>query len=258
MLNPRSIVVTGASSGIGEALAAAYAAPGVRLALTGRDGDRLAAVAAAVRARGAEVVAETVDVADAAAMADWLRRVDAVAPVDLLIANAGVSAGSGLAGESDAQARRIFAVNVDGVFNTVFPLIDAMRARKRGQIALVSSLAGFRGMPGAPAYCASKAAVRVWGEGLRGELAPHGVGVSVVCPGFVRSRMTARNPFPMPFLMDADKAAAVVKKGLAAGRGRISFPWPMAAAVRLLTLLPAGLVDRLVARAPKKPAAEEA
>lgn len=254
MRDPRSIVVTGASSGLGQALALAYAAPGVRLALSGRDAGRLEGVAAAARAKGATVATGRVDAADKDAMADWLNGADAAAPVDLLIANAGISAGSGLGGESEEQARRIFSVNVDGVFNSVFPLLGPMRARRRGQIALMASLAGFRGVAGAPAYCASKAAVRVWGEGLRGELARDGVGVSVICPGFVRSRMTAKNPFPMPFLMDADKAAAIIKQGLAADRGRISFPWPMAAGAWLLSALPVGWTDRLSAMGPKKPA----
>lgn len=254
MRDPRSIVITGASSGIGEALALAYAAPGVRLALTGRDQNRLAAVAAATRAKGATVETGLVDAADKDAMAAWLTAIDAAAPVELLIANAGISAGSGLGGESEEQARRIFSVNVDGVFNSVFPLLGPMRARRRGQIALVASLAGFRGVAGAPAYCASKAAVRVWGEGLRGDLGKDGVEVSVVCPGFVRSRMTAKNPFPMPFMMDADQAALIIKSGLARNRGRIAFPWPMRAAVWLMTALPVGWTDRLSAMGPKKPA----
>lgn len=254
MRHPRSIVVTGASSGIGAALALAYAAPGVMLALGGRDPQRLEAVAARARGLGATVDAAAADVTDADAMAAWLHAVDRLAPVDLLIVNAGVSAGSGLAGESAAQARRIFDVNLGGAFNTVFPLLDAMRGRRRGQIALMASLAGFRGVPGAPAYCASKAALRVWGEGLRGELAADGVGVSVICPGFVRSRMTDRNPFPMPFLMDADRAARIIQAGLAADRGRIAFPWPMAAAAWLLAALPSGVADRLTRLAPKKPA----
>lgn len=254
MRDPRSIVITGASSGIGEALALVYAAPGVRLALTGRDQSRLEAVAAAARAKGATVETGLVDAADTNAMAAWLAMIDAAAPVDLLIANAGISAGSGLGGESEEQARRIFSVNVDGVFNSVFPLLGPMRTRRRGQIALVASLAGFRGVAGAPAYCASKAAVRVWGEGLRGDLGKDGVEVSVICPGFVRSRMTAKNPFPMPFMMDADRAAEIIKSGLAKNRGRIAFPWPMRAAVWLLTALPVGWTDRLSAMGPKKPA----
>ncbi len=252
---PRSVVITGASSGIGEALALAYAEPGVALGLTGRDAARLESVAARCRAKGALVETGLVDAAHRAAMAAWLADFDAAHPVDLVVANAGISAGTGLDGETEEQARRIFAVNLDGVLNTIYPAIDAMRRRGKGQVALVASLAGFRGLPGAPAYCASKAAVRVLGESLRGELAGQGIDVSVICPGFVRSRMTARNPFPMPFLMDADPAAALIKRRLARNIGRISFPWPMVAAVWLLAALPAGWVDRVAARMPRKPAA---
>ncbi|WP_029006822.1 SDR family NAD(P)-dependent oxidoreductase [Azospirillum halopraeferens] len=253
MRHPRTIVITGASSGIGEALALAYAGPGTTLGLSGRDPGRLAAVAGRCRDRGAAVEEGVVDAADRDAMAAWLTGIDARTPVDLVIANAGVSAGTGLDGETEDQARRIFAINLDGVMNSVFPLLSAMRARRRGQVALMASLAGFRGFPGAPAYCASKAAVRVWGEALRGDLARDGIGVSVICPGFVRSRMTDRNPFPMPFLMDADRAAAVIRRGLERNRGRIGFPWPMVAAVWLLAALPPGWTDPLLRMAPKKP-----
>ena len=253
MRNPRSIVITGASSGIGEELAYAYAAPGVALGLTGRDPGRLAAVAERCRGLGGEVDGVVLDAADRDAMAAWLAAVDARAPVDLVIANAGISAGTGDGTESEEQARRIFRVNLDGVLNTVHPLLPRMQARGRGQIALMASLAGFRGMPGAPAYCASKAAVRVYGESLRGELAGQGIGVSVICPGFVKSRMTAVNRFPMPFLMETPTAARVIKRALAGNKGRISFPAPMAAAVWLLAALPAGWTDSLLRMAPKKP-----
>ncbi|MBP2314025.1 SDR family NAD(P)-dependent oxidoreductase [Azospirillum soli] len=253
MRNPRSIVITGASSGIGEELAYAYAAPGVTLALTGRDPGRLAAVAERCRGLSAQVDGVVLDAADRDAMAEWLAAVDARAPVDLVIANAGISAGTGDGTESEEQARRIFRVNLDGVLNTVHPLLPRMQARGRGQIALMASLAGFRGMPGAPAYCASKAAVRVYGESLRGELAGQGIGVSVICPGFVKSRMTAVNRFPMPFLMETPAAARVIKRALAGNKGRISFPAPMAAAVWLLALLPAAWTDSLLRMAPKKP-----
>lgn len=252
--SPRSVMITGASSGIGEALALAYAGPGVALGLTGRDAARLESVAERCRARGASVAADVVDAADRAAMAAWFAGFDSAHPVELVVANAGISAGTGLDGEPEEQARRIFAVNLDGVLNTLYPAVAAMRGRGRGQIALMASLAGFRGIPGAPAYCASKAAVRVLGESLRGELAGQGIGVSVICPGFVRSRMTARNPFPMPFLMDVDHAAELIRKRLARNVGRIAFPWPMAALVWLLAALPAGWVDGIVARMPRKPA----
>jgi len=249
---PRSIVITGASSGIGEALALAYAAPGVTLALTGRDAARLEAVAGRCRAAGAAVTAGLVDASDRAAMAAWLAAADSAAPVDLLVANAGLSAGTGGGVESEEQARRILSVNLDGVLNSVHPLLPAMRARGRGQIALMASQASFRGLPGAPAYCASKAAVRVYGEALRGDLAGEGIGVSVICPGFVRSRMTAVNRFPMPFLMEADAAARAIRRGLARNAARIGFPWPMVAAVWLLALLPPGWTDAALIKAPRK------
>jgi short-subunit dehydrogenase len=250
MRDPRSILITGASSGIGEALAEAYARVGITLALTGRDAARLDDIAARCTARGAVVRSALVDAGDRAAMAEWLAVVDRDTPVDLAIANAGISAGTGRGGESEEQARRIFAINLDGVLNTIHPLIEPMRRRGRGQLALMSSLASFRGFPGAPAYCASKAAVRVYAEGLRGALKPVGIEVSAICPGFVRSRMTAGNRFPMPFLIDTDRAARIIMRGLESNRGRIAFPLPIHAGSWLLSVLPSRLADRLTAEAP--------
>jgi short-subunit dehydrogenase len=252
MQNPRSLLITGASSGIGEALALAYAGPGVSLALAGRDSPRLEAVAAACRQRGAAVQAATVDVTDADAMAQWIAGVDGAMPIDLVIANAGIGAGTEAGFETAEQTRAVFGVNLDGALNTVLPLIPRLVARGRGQIALMSSLASFRGFAGAPTYCASKAALRVWGEGLRGDLHHYRVEVSVVCPGFVVSRMTARNKFRMPFLMSAERAAAIVKRGLARNRGRIAFPFPMYFAVWLVGTLPPLLTDSLFRLLPKK------
>lgn len=253
MHNPHHIVLTGASSGIGAALAQAYAAPGVTLSLLGRDATRLAQVAAAAQKSGATVVTGTADVTVRAALEPWLRARDDSCPVDLLIANAGISAGTGGGGETAEQASRIFAVNIEGVLNTVHALLPAMQARQRGQIAVMSSLAGFRGMPGAPTYCASKAAVRLYGEALRGELAAQGIAVNVICPGYVATPMTAVNNYTMPFLMSAERAATIIKNGLAQNRARIAFPFPTYAAVWLLAALPPGLTDWLMARLPKKP-----
>ncbi|MBI3507767.1 MAG: SDR family NAD(P)-dependent oxidoreductase, partial [Proteobacteria bacterium] len=160
----RSILVTGGSSGLGEAVARALARPGVSLALTGRDAGRLAGVAEACRLQGAAVEHAIVDVRDRAAMAGFIARIDAWRPLELVFANAGISAGTQGGPEDADQTKAILAVNVDGVVHTVQPALDAMSRRGTGQIALLSSLAGFRGLPGAPAYCASKAAVRVWGE----------------------------------------------------------------------------------------------
>jgi short-subunit dehydrogenase len=252
MRDPRTILITGASSGIGEALAEAYAGPGATLVLTGRDRERLDAVEARCAERGAAVRAATVDVADRAAMADWLALVDRESPVDLCIANAGISGGTGRRGESEEQARRILAVNVDGVLNTIHPLIGPMKERGRGQLALVSSLAGLRGYPGAPAYCASKSAVKSYGESLRLDLRPAGIEVSVICPGFVKSRITDRNRFPMPFLMDANRAASIIRRGLARNRGRIAFPLPTYLMAWIVAMLPAALADALLAHTPAK------
>lgn len=248
-----SILITGASSGLGAGLAKAYAAPGVLLHLAGRDAVRLQAVAGLCRAQGAEVETRIIDVADRPAMAGWLGELQDARLPDLVIANAGISAGTGnRLGETEEQTRAIFDVNLGGVLNTLLPVIGPMRRRRAGQLVIIASLAGFRGLPSAPAYGASKAAVRLWGEGLRGWLAGDGVGVSVVCPGFVDTPMTAPNRFPMPFLMTTEAACALIRRGIDANRGRIAFPWPLAALVWLAAALPPAWTDGLLSRLPKK------
>ncbi|RIK94084.1 MAG: short-chain dehydrogenase [Proteobacteria bacterium] len=251
MQNPRSILITGASSGIGRALALAYAEPGRTLFLGGRNAERLAAVAAECRAKGALVETRVGDVGDEAAMKTWIEDAHQMAALDLVIANAGVSLGYSRDYDLAPHTRTTFAANVDGVFNTVHPAIRCMTGRG-GQIAIMSSLSGFHGLPSSPAYSASKAAVKSYGEALRGLLAKEGVSVSVICPGFIESHMTARNDFPMPFLMSSDRAAQIIVRGLARAKARIAFPFPMLAMVRLLALLPAAWSDLLLRRAPRK------
>lgn len=246
------IVITGASSGIGQALAELYARPGVLLALTGRDPARLAAVAETCRQRGATVEAETVPVTDQAAMEAFIQRTAARSRLDLVIANAGVSGGFKAWDDFDAYVRSITSVNIDGVLNTVNPAIPVMVKQRHGQLAIVASIAGFLAMPGAVPYSATKHFARAYAEELRGRLAREGVRVSAICPGFVTTRMTARNKFPMPFLMDERRAARIIMDGLAHDRGRIAFPWPMLAMVRLMGLLPYPLVDWILRRSPAK------
>ncbi len=245
---PHSIAITGASSGIGEALAHEYSGPGVTLALCGRNGDRLRAVAEACRAQGAEAEGSVLDVTDARAMASWIETIDRRAPLDLIIANAGIAAEPGCGD----QTRAIFEVNLDGVINTVTPALNPMRDRRRGQIAIVSSLAGYRGFPGAPAYSASKAAVKAWGEGLRGQLHRDCVEVSVICPGYVTTRMTADNKFPMPMLMTAERAAIIVRRGLERNRGLIAFPLLMHWIAWMIGSAPGRIVDPLLRMLPSK------
>ena len=245
MRYPKSILITGGSSGIGETLALEYAASGIRLALTGRDSARLEAVAEACRAKGADVVTGLVDVRDAAAMRQWIEAEDDKTPFDLVIANAGVSR-EGLEDlDREARLRRVLATNIDGVINTVQPALERMRGRKRGQVAIMSSIASFLGLPSALAYSTSKAAVRIYGEGLRGEARRDGIEVSVICPGYIRTPLTKNNTFSMPFLMDADRAARIIRRGLARNAARIAFPFPMYALVWFMAALPAFISDRL-------------
>ncbi|TWT03806.1 SDR family oxidoreductase [Reyranella sp. CPCC 100927] len=242
----RSIVLTGASSGIGAALARDYASKSVRLALIGRDATRLADVATACRDKGADVATATIDITERATLEAWLQRQDAERAVDLVIANAGVALEKGRDLGDGESLRRTMAINVDGTLNTILPLLPAMRARRVGQIGIVSSLAGFFGLPQAAGYNASKAAGRVLAESLRIQLKADKVGVSAICPGFVESAITRGNSFPMPFLMTAERASNIIRRGLAQNRARIAFPLPTKAAVWLGMALPGGLTSRLL------------
>jgi NADP-dependent 3-hydroxy acid dehydrogenase YdfG len=252
MRDPRHVLITGASSGIGAALAEEYADPGRRLTLSGRDPARLAAIAARCQAKGATATEVVLDVTDRQATADRFGAIDDETPVDLVIANAGISGGTHGGNESAEQVRAIFAANVDGVLNTVLPLLPRLEKRRRGQVALMASLAGHRGFPGAPAYCGSKAAVKVWGEGLRGQMASSNVEVTVILPGYIKTPMTDANDFPMPFLMPVERAARLIRRRLEGDPARIAFPWPTAVMAWFIGALSPRLTDPLLQRLPKK------
>ncbi len=254
---PKNILITGASSGLGSALALEYAKPGVILHLSGRDEKRLGNIAAKCRAQGAEAYVKIIDVTDTQAMQDYIQQADTISPLDLLIANAGISAGTGGATEGDEQVRKIFATNIDGVINSIQPAIPLMLARKSGQIAIISSLAGIRALPSSPAYSASKACVRYYGEALRGNLIKHNIYVSVICPGYIMTPMTDINNFPMPFLMTAQKAAQTITRGLERGRSRIAFPRRLFIPLWWLSCLSPIITDFIFARLPAKPAANK-
>jgi short-subunit dehydrogenase len=248
----RAIVITGGSSGLGGALALRYAAPGVTLGLVGRSTDRLEAVAEQCRRAGAIAQTLPADVGEAQPLADWLVDFDGRTPVDLLIAAAGTSGGPAPEAPSEglALATRQVKTNLLGVINTLEPIIPAMTKRRSGRIGVVSSVAAYRGLPFSPIYSASKAAVRAYGEAMRCRLAPLGVGVSVICPGFFASAMTDRFKGGTPFLMSLDYAAERVKKGLDRGDRRVVFPWLLAAAIAGTDLFPAVIGDAIIRRFP--------
>jgi len=248
----KNILITGASSGIGAALAIAYARRGVTLGLIGRNGDRLEEIASKAMKKGAKVVMGIIDVRDKHLMKEFIASFDRKHEIDLVIANAGISAGDADDEDYAAVTYDLFSTNIDGVLNTILPIIPFMKKRQIGQIAIMSSLAGIRGLPSCPAYSASKAAVRFYGEGLRGALKSDGIDVSVICPGYIKTPLTAKNKFPMPFIMTPEKACEIIMKGLENKRSRIAFPLALYIPLWLLTCLPVALTDRLFAMLPRK------
>lgn len=248
----RRIVITGASAGIGEALARHYAAADTVIGLMARRPAPMHALAASLPGR-CEIYA--LDVADTAALEKAAREFCARhgAP-DLVIANAGISVGTHGDDPADvAKLRRVLEVNVTGLAATLAAFAPAMRAERRGVLCGISSVAGFRGIPGAGAYSASKAAAITWLESMRAELAGSGVSVVTICPGYVDTPMTRVNQYRMPFLLPADDAARRIARAIAARRRLAVIPWQMALASMVLRLAPAWLYDRIAARAPRKP-----
>jgi short-subunit dehydrogenase len=245
---PACIVITGASSGLGAGLARAYAGPHRTLGLIGRNAPRLAEVAEACRQCGAVVETAVLDVTDSAAVSAWLLTLDTEFPVELLIANAGITGGTRPDGRLEGidAACAVVRTNLFGVLHCVEPLLPRMLVRGHGQIAVVASVAAYRGLPDSPAYCASKAGVLAYGESLRGALEPFGVAVSVIVPGFFASPMSARYVGQKLFLLSEAQAVARVMLGLKRRARRIVFPRRLAVLLRLIDLLPAWCGDRII------------
>lgn len=250
-------VITGACGGLGQALARELLAQGARVALLGLDRARLEALQALAPERAAIY---TLDVSDAAAMqavaADWMAR---RGTPDLVIANAGVAGGYDTAVADDlAVMRRMLEINLLGVATTFQPFLGAMKSAGRGSLVGVASLAGWRGLPGNGAYCASKAGVIAYLQSLRAELRGSGLQVATVCPGYLRTPLTAGNRFKMPGLMEPDAAARQLLARSARGAELIVLPRRMAWLSRALGLLPASVHDRILLGQPRKPRVGEA
>ncbi|MEY2801675.1 MAG: hypothetical protein RL513_1260 [Pseudomonadota bacterium] len=248
------VFITGASSGIGQALAERYAKDGWRLALVARRGDVLHDW---VRAQGLDPERASVHVADVADIesitAAGRACIAAQGLPDVVIANAGISIGMDSAQREDLDVMvRTFATNNVGVAATFHPFIEPMARRGRGILVGIASVAGIRGMPGHGAYCASKAAVISYCESLRGELRPQGVKVVTISPGYIATPLTSRNRYPMPFLMAPADFADRAVRAIAAGVPHRVIPWPMAVIAMLLRVLPASWLDRLLAGRPRK------
>ena len=228
-LDPQTVLITGATSGIGLALSLAYAVPGRTLILHGRTPCALEDAASLCRERGATVHTRALDLRDVGELQRWADDAARESPIDLVIANAGVSLHVAMDGTGEPWdgIEDVVRVNILSTIALAQAVAPAMRARGRGQIAIVSSLAAWHGLATMPTYCASKAAVKVYAEGLRAWLAPDGVGVTVILPGFVESRMSRQTFGPKPFLMTAERAALTIQRRLRANPARIAFPQPL-------------------------------
>ena len=289
-----NILITGATSGIGEALSLHYAKTSAKtLFICGRNEARLKIITNKCENLGATVISSVLDVTNRQTTKDWIESCDNTAKLNIIIANAGVASME----EVPANIYNTFDVNVYGVLNTIIPsvelykdrnkmqdagntnldqLIKKMKSQKKAfnvspttkkflskkgseffdqdlkSIVIISSIAGYHGLPSCPSYSASKACVKAYGEGLRGSLKSENINVTVVCPGFVRSRITDQNTCSMPFFMEADKAAKIIAKGIEKNKAIISFPWQMRFVSWLISTLPNKISEIIYNRLPNK------
>ncbi|SEG55249.1 SDR family NAD(P)-dependent oxidoreductase [Marinobacterium lutimaris] len=242
------ILITGATGSIGSALALEYATKDTQLILQGRNAGVLGQVAEKCRSQGAEVSVVALDLSDRTALEQWLDETLNDSVPDLVFANAGMNINTGpyQAGESWEATEQLLELNVRSTFYLVHRLALAMKQKGRGQLVLLSSLAAWFGLPVTPAYSGSKAAVKAYGEGLRGWLNGSGVSVTVVMPGYVSSAMCDAMPGPKPFLWKPERAAGFIRTRVERRRARVSFPFPLNWGTWWLAVLPAALSHRIL------------
>lgn len=250
----KNVLITGASSGLGRALAIELSKKSQNLFLCARNFENLQETKNLCQNSNANIYLKILDVKDEIASQNYIAEIEETFALDLVIANAGISGGTAQGTESFTQIKEIFDTNLYGVLNIVQPIIEKMTSRKSGQIVIISSLAGFVSLPSSPAYSASKSAVRIYGEALRGNLAEFGIKVNIACPGYIKTKMTAVNNFYMPFLMDSTKASQKIINGVEKNHGRIIFPIIFYFLIRVLLSLPFSLVEKIMKKLPKKSA----
>ncbi|SFG19137.1 SDR family NAD(P)-dependent oxidoreductase [Neptunomonas qingdaonensis] len=242
------IVITGATGSIGGALARAYAKDGHSLILQGRKADQLSALSNECTSLGGTVSLASFDLADLEQTRRWCDELLLDGAPDLVFANAGmnINTGADQSGEQWQQMDALLDLNVKSTLLLVHHMALAMKNQGSGQLVIMSSLAAYYGLPVTPTYSASKAALKAYAEGIRGWLAPHNVGVTVVMPGYVSSQMCHEMPGPKPFMWPPEKAARIIKQGVAKNRARISFPFPLNFGCWWLAVLPAAISQRIV------------
>lgn len=248
----KNILITGASSGIGEALALHYASIGAEnIFICGRNAERLAQVAEKCSQKGTSVHSKVINVTDTDALKAWIKDANRFSPLNLVIANAGVATLQ----ETTDNVYNTFNTNVFGVLNTIHPALDIYQNRQDDSpkaIAILSSIAGYHGLAACPSYSASKACVKAYGEALRAAYLKQNIQINVICPGFVKSRITDKNTCPMPFFMSAEKAATIIASRLEKNVGLIAFPWPMRLATWALSVVPNCISTYIYAKLPHK------
>ncbi|MGI4776073.1 MAG: SDR family NAD(P)-dependent oxidoreductase [Janthinobacterium lividum] len=250
----KTIIITGSSSGIGFALAARYAAPNVKLHLFGRSQVRLNLISNICLEKGAKVQIFTGNICDKYWLKEQIQNICNENKVDLLVAAAGVSAGTIGGIETEHQVDEIFSTNLEGALNTLMPALPFMIENMSGHIVLFSSMAGLIPLSSAPSYSASKAAIKFFGDSLRVYLKPFKVRVSVIIPGYIDTPMTRVNNFPMPFIIPVDKATNIIIKGLEKNKGVIAFPISTYILLKFINLLPYKLIDYINSKLPGSPA----